>query len=256
MLQFSAISQVANVSDENNLQLSVSPSINHQAVKDEKFSSVIYAGNIVGGAASLLFKKRNVSHEIKGLLISGTLAATDFVNEKLNQKVVNIDYTNLFLINSSATGPLELKLGGALQFQHNKRDFYNFINTNQSFETCLSLGAAVELDYSFQGNLSGVTIKNRITVPFLFSYVNSGYPDNSGTGSTAGKSGTGNFFSNNRIATIPKITRIRNNFEVEKMLSGQHFVALTYGWDYTKIGNTQRVIQAIHEIGILYRYIF
>ena len=256
ILKFSAISQVASVKDESNLQVSVSPLINHQAVKDEKFSSVIYTGSSLGGTASLAFKKRNTSHELKGLFISGTLSATDFANEKLKQKVINIDYTNLYLVNNLANGPFEFKLGGGLQFQHNKRDFLNFINTSQSFETYLSLGAVIELDYSFHGNLSGVTLKNRITVPFLFSYVKSNYLDNSGTGNGARKSGASNFFSNNQLATVPEIVRIRNNVEIEKLLSSQHFVALTYGWDYTRIGDTQRVIQPIHEIGILYRYIF
>ncbi len=256
ILKFSAISQVATVNDEKNLQVSLSPLMNRQAVKDEKFSSLIYRGYSFGGTGSLAFKKKNVSHELMGLFISGALSTTGFANEKLKQKVLNIEYANLYLVNKLANGPFKFRLGGGLQFQHSKRFFLNFINTSQSFETSLSLGAVIELDYSFHGNLSGVTLKNRITVPFLFSYVKSDYLHNSGTDNGTRKSGTSNFFSNNQLATVPEVIRIRNNVEIEKLLSSQNFVALTYGWDYTKIGDTHRVIQATHQIGIVYRYIF
>lgn len=256
IVKSSAISQADLVKDERNFQVSISPLLNYQAVKEEKFSSLVYSGNGFGAAASLMFKARNVSHELKALYINGTLAATGFKKETLNQKVINIDYANLYLVNNTAGSSLEFKLGGGLQFQHGERDFLNFINASRSFQTILSLGAVIELDYAFKGNLSGIILKDRITVPFIFSYVKSDYLDDSFPGTAAGESGTSNFFSNNKLATVPQLFRFRNNFEIEKVLNSQHQLALTYAWDYTKIGDTHRVIQAIHEIGVLYRYIF
>ena len=252
------IAQVNNFLPVRSWGVSADIFFNHTSVTDKKNSSLTFTGSAPGLSTFIKYRHVNAEHEVSVFYLPNSGLKTNVTPAtKLTQAIFNLEYANYYTVYNSGSGLLKCKAGGAIQFLNATRLFDAFINSNYSFETALSLGGLFEAQYSPEGNLSGFTISNRITLPFVFSFSQPTFSGNSQSDLDAKNStAVKKLFSDNRLIFLPDFFRIRNSLALGKKLGNNHNVSIMYTWEYYKIQSSRNVILSNHQLGILYSYKF
>lgn len=238
--------------------LSARPLLNSCSVKDKNFSSLTYRGARPGALVGVHFTGKNTEHEIAILYIStGNISTNTSPQATLNTAMFNMDYANIYRLYVSPNNLFNCKAGAGIQFLNNTRKFNEYINHNFSFETAISLGVVVQLQYALGKNNNSIRLINRVTLPFLFIFSQPTFSGNSvqdlevESGSAFKKIST-----NNTTSSLSKFFRLKNQFAINKNLGNNHSISITYNWEYYKIKTTRSVIASNNLAGIQYSYKF
>jgi hypothetical protein len=239
----------------NEWLLSVNLLANRSAVTDKKFSALFFSGINAGAAIAIKYKHGNAEHNIKACYAKGNLRTNNLSKAIVNQSILNIDYANLYPVYTSKNNLLKLKFGSGLQFTHTKRTYKEFINLNQSFETVLSIGPVVQTAYNFTGVLTGFSISNHFVIPLAGVMSQPAYAANVAEGQEPNKTpGISSFFKTGQAVSLNKFFAIKNSLAIEKVFNRKHTIAVKYNWMYYKINTNRIVLQANHQLGIVYQY--
>lgn len=243
-------SQSVPGNDNYKWRLSAGVLLDRSAVIDEKFSAASYSAIIPGGMIDIRHKSARAMHDVAVVFSTGKLGSSAAPSYTTAQSALTVDYSVLYRIAKSSNGMFACRVGGGLQFSYNERSFNDFVNSTPSFETLASMGPVADFSY----RVTGFTLSDRITLPVLFSFSQSPYTSLPGTGSSGNKSGVGYFFDSNRWVLAPELFRIKNSFVMTREINDKQSVSVSYNWQFYKIKGRQAVLQANHQLAVLYSY--
>ncbi len=241
--------------NKQGLFLSINVLASRSIVIDKKFSALPFSGTNAGTAFAAEYRRGKTAHHIEAYYTKGNLSTGISPKNKLNQRILNIEYSNVYLIYISKNKLLQCHAGPGIQLLYNKKFFENFINLNRSFETALSLVAAFQVKYNLPDDLKGLSISNRFVIPLAGAISQPVYASNSADEQELTKSyGFSSFFKTAQAVSINKFFSLKNNLAIEKKLNDKHTLAVNYNWAYYKVKTVREVVQANHQLGILYQY--
>ena len=237
--------------------VSINPGICNSNVTDNYFSKLPYKGITASIIAAVKHTRALTEHDLILFYTKGDLQTDSKPRFKLNQTILNIDYSILYSINTSEDQRFKLKAGVAGQLFFGDRVYHEFINQNNSFENAISLGGTIKLVYELPGIFSDFSLSNQLMIPVAFAYSQPSSANSAAEGrKSKTNSGFNNFFQFNKFATIPDIFRIKNYLAIERKLNSKNTIALSYFWDCYSVRTGNKVVQANHQLGVLYRYTF
>src|SRR5262249_11913609 len=136
---------------------------------------------------------------------------------------------------------------------YSARQYNGFVNVDQTLNAAFSLGGSIEMNYHLVKKPDDFKFGDRLSIPFVSFFSQSGYISNTFTGSNSTNS-IGDIFKTGKFAGPNVLFRIKNTLFIEKKISLKHHISFVYDWDYFIIRSSRSVKQANHQLGVLYRY--
>lgn len=236
------------VQNGNSLSFSVMGS--RSAFAEEIFSSGAY--RVWMPEYIISFSKSKVN---KRQFLTAGYASGKFSNDidggyTASQRSFLLDYAMLFSL-LPASKKLGLHLGGNIGAAFNQRKYEGFINSNESFEFVLSLGAAADFNLLLsEKNDLRFYLRNHFRLPFLSLIYQPSFSLDETEGTINGKNGLSNFFSSSKLGSFNKYFSVSNTLALTKEISTTTDVALLYDFLYRKISSQRAVRHLKHSVGV------
>ncbi len=225
-------------------------------VIDNKFSSIPLLGTIPGGELSTSLTKKNTQHELGFAYSQGNPDFSGIAGSGVKLAYFNADYTFMYLLKHPASSPLRYKAGAGINVLYSKRDYNNFINSDVSFELVTSLSSNIEVVYLAKGKLTGISVSNRIQLPFISILQQPAYATDGPEGSPDQKGLTVNtLFKGSELVSFSSFFRATNHLTIAKKLTERNGLSLVYIWNYYHIKTMRQVKSASHRLGFTYYHI-
>lgn len=225
--------------------------LNQGSVIDKNFTSLAYSGKGLGIATLINYKKKYFEQEL-GFAYNTSISTTNY-KSRLNESYLNGNYTGMFGLSNPANNGFKLLAGPNLSIIYNARKYDGYINNNNTFEFASSLGAAIELRCGINKLIKGLSLNNRISMPFVSfveqpAYGSEGFFLNSNDGGTTVKNING-------FVGPDKFFHITNTLGMHKSLGKHHKIILTYTADFYKISTPREVKKNNNSLGLIYGYV-
>lgn len=217
----------------------------NQQVTDKYFSAVPFSGIHYGVAASAQFTKNNNLHEWETGFSTGSIETHTNPAASGKQSLFAFNYYNLYKVSPGNTSPWTIRAGGSINVLYAKRSYDDFINNNTSGEFAASLSAAAEATVDFGEALPGLSLSDQLTVPFVSALAQPAFGE---------KLSGGSVFSNMQAGSFSSFLRIKNKLALDKKITDNQSISLSYIWDYYRFTTDRRVYQAGHKLALQYSF--
>jgi len=255
VITYSLRGQTPENKNQGKWLMSLGPIVNKENVIERSFSSIPFCGINFGVFCSSKYQKSKVSYELEGYYSKGILETKVYPFTDLRFTYLNIDFINLYKINSNPAS-ITYKAGGSVDILYQSRDYNNFINNKFSFDFAASLSSVFEVSYAFRNMLPGFVISDRIIVPVISSVEQPSFGREEPSGYSQDGSTIKNFLGSNRIMSFSSFVRVKNFVSLEKSMTNRQKLTLSYLWDYYQLSGSRDVKQANHRLGLIYSYTF
>ncbi len=231
--------------------LNVSMGAAFSQISDRQFSSQVYSGITplfgVGGQYDVGSGK----HEFNITFTGGNLSAGNS-STRVKWQYVTVSYAYLMQI-GNRDGSWDNRLGAALSYNSSTRKYDDFINLDENYEKFFSANAVLQTSYLIPGE-NGWAVTGRLMTS-LFSFLSRPV-----TGiNTPAETGNGGDVNTEKVSSftlIPELVHVKTVLSLDKTLSVQQKIRLSYAWDAYKVDQEMQVIQASHQIFLTYRIDF
>ncbi len=248
--------QPLNLGSSVKHKLRVGPLLSLYTFIEKPFSSRPYSGTMAGLGLDYEVHTNKAFHELSGFFSTGTTSPGSWSQSDASIIFAGMDYSHLYAIAKNKNGRLQWLAGGAVSYLYTHRNYSGFINNNSSFESVLSLGAVVKVDYTFK-QLAGFSISDKLVIPVIALLLQPSFGsqyiegDENAYGTTVKT-----LVDASRLVSLGNYSRLTNCLVLSKRFATHNAVSVEYCIDYYHINTVRPVKNAAQRFVISYQLMF
>ena len=235
--------------------LRAGPALNKHYAIDKNFSALTYSGTMAGAYLGINATAKKAIHDLSTYFTKGPLNTPGTSASKANAYYLRLDYALLYPLRINRGSNLQWFAGGALNYLYVKREFTDFINNKNSFESTLAMGAGIKAVYTSKENLGGLLISAQLFSPVLGLLLQPSYGSQEISG-TDNNTSTASIVKANRLVSFSDYLRLTGGLGVGKFIGNHSSLSAACTFDYYHITTSREVKSESIILSIGYQLVF